>query len=151
MDDRKAMLGGGLLRILNKYVQNQKKPRYYGLEEMLYPSEVHLVTLVGSNPGLGVTQLALKGGVTKGAVSQMVHRLVNKGIMTKEQDPQSGTRVILKLTNKGKVAFYSHQRMHEDVDRELFAFIRDLRPAQVGVLKQFLDLVERGIDKRSET
>jgi DNA-binding MarR family transcriptional regulator len=151
MYDRKAELSGALLRILNKFVENQKKPRRYGLEELLYPAEVHLVTLIGNNPGVGVTELALKGGVTKGAISQMAQKLVNKGVITKEQDPTIGTRVIFKLTNKGKVAFYSHQRMHEDIDRELFAFVDSLRPAQFRVLEQFLDLIEQGIDKRSET
>jgi DNA-binding MarR family transcriptional regulator len=118
---------------------------------LLYPSEVHLIALIGSNPEIGVTELALKGGVTKGAISQMAQKLVNKGVITKEQDPTIGTRVIFRLTSKGKVAFYSHQHMHEDVDRELFAFVNSLRPAQFRVLEQFLNLIEQGIDKRSET
>jgi DNA-binding MarR family transcriptional regulator len=151
MNDRKTALGGVLLRILNKFVENQKKPRHYGLEELLYPAEVHLITLIGANPGIGVTELALKGGVTKGAVSQMAQKLVSKGVITKEQDRVVGTRVIFNLTSKGKVAFYSHERMHEEINRELFAFVSSLGPAQFGVLEQFLNLVEQGIDKRSET
>nr|MBN2277262.1 MarR family transcriptional regulator [candidate division Zixibacteria bacterium] len=151
MENRKDKLGEVLLRILNKYVDNQKKPRHYGLEEFLYPAEVHLITLIGPNPGLGVTDLAKRGGVTRGAISQMAQKLVNKGLITKKQDPGSGTRVIFELTNKGKIAFYSHQRMHDDVDRELLAFVESLRPEQFRILVRFLDLFEQGIDKRSET
>ena len=151
MHDKEAKLSGALLRILNKSVENQKKPRRYGLDELLYPAEVHLITLIGNNPGVGVTELAIKSGVTKGAISQMAQKLVNKGVITKEQDSQVGTRVVFELTSKGKVAFYSHKRMHEDIDRELFAFIDSLQPDHFEVLEQFLDLVEQGINKRSET
>jgi DNA-binding MarR family transcriptional regulator len=151
MCNGKAELGGALLRILNKFVENQKKPRRYGLEELLYPAEVHLIMLIGHNPGVGVTELATEAGVTKGAISQIAQRLVKKGLITKKQNPEIGTRVIFELTNKGKVAYYSHQRMHDEIDRELFAFIDGLRPAHFTVLERFLNLVEQGIDKRSET
>ena len=107
--------------------------------------------LIGNNPEVGVTELAGKGGVTKGAISQIAHKLVNKGLITKYQDPENGRRVIFQLTNKGNVAYYSHQRMHDDVDRELFDYVRKLRPIQFKVLERFLDLIEQGIDKRSET
>jgi DNA-binding MarR family transcriptional regulator len=151
MTDKKAYVGDVLLRIFTKYVENQKTPRHYGLEELLYPAEVHLLTLIGRNPESGVTDLARKGGVTKGAISQMAHRLIDKELITKERDPDMGTRVVFELTNKGKIAFYSHQRMHDEIDRELFAFVDGLRPAHFKTVEQFLELIEQGIDKRSET
>ena len=115
MKDRIEILSETLLRILNKLLENQKRPRYYGLKELLYPAEMHLISLIGDNPGLGVTELAHKGGVTKGAISQIAQKLVKKRLITKMSDPDNGTRVLFELTNKGKVAFYSHERMHEEV------------------------------------
>jgi DNA-binding MarR family transcriptional regulator len=151
MQDREAGVSERLLRVFNKFLENQKRPRRYGLEELLYPAEMHLITLIGSFPEAGVTELARKGGVTKGAVSQTAQKLAQKGLITKEEDPENGTRVIFRLTNKGKVAFYSHERMHEETDRKLFAFLRKLRSAEFKLLVRFLDLLEQGIEKRSET
>ena len=151
MNNRKAMISEALIRILNKALANQRKPRQYGLEDMLYPAEVHMVMLIGQYPTSGVTELAAKAGTTKGAVSQMIQRLVNKELIYKTASPSSGRRVILELTNRGKVAFYSHERLHEKSDMDLISFIKSLNLAQVKVLEQFLILVEQGIDKRSET
>ncbi len=151
MEDTKKIISETLLRVLNQYLENQKKPRNYGLEELLYPAEVHLIMLAGQNPTAGVTELAQKAGVTKGAVSQMMQKLVKKQLIKKSQDPQNSKRVVLKLTNKGKIAYYSHERMHEEIDRELFVYLKKLRPAELKVLRRFLSLVEQGILERSET
>jgi DNA-binding MarR family transcriptional regulator len=151
MESRRAELGAILLRIFNKFLENQKLARHYGLEERLYPAEMHLLALIGSRPGAGVTELAELGGVTKGAISQIAQKLVKKRLITKDRDPDNGTRVIFQLTNKGKVAFYSHARMHDEVDRELFDYVEQLKPTQFRTIQRFLTLVEDGIDKRSET
>ncbi|MCD6346264.1 MAG: winged helix-turn-helix transcriptional regulator [Bacteroidales bacterium] len=151
MSNRKAMISETLVRVLNKALANQRKPQRYGLEDMLYPAEMHMVMLIGQNPASGVTELAAKAGTTKGAVSQMIQRLVNKGLICKSSSPASGRRVFLELTNRGKVAFYSHERLHEESDRGLILFIERLHRDQVKVLEKFLMLVEQGIDKRSET
>jgi DNA-binding MarR family transcriptional regulator len=148
MKDRKAEIGEMLLRVFNKFLENQKKPRRYGLEELLYPSEAHLLMLIGRYPDLVVTGLAEKGAVTKGAVSQMVHKLINKGLIKKKPDPINTRKVVLELTSKGKIAYYSHERMHEEMDRELFAFLKRLKPGQLQVVEEFLVHVESGIDKR---
>jgi DNA-binding MarR family transcriptional regulator len=151
MNNRKAMISETLVRVLNKALANQRKPRRYGLEDMLYPAEVHMVMLIGQYPTFGVTELAAKAGITKGAVSQMIQRLVSKGLISKSTSSSSGRRVILELTNRGKIAFYSHERLHEEGDMDLISFIESLNQAQVKVLERFLMLVEQGIDKRSET
>jgi len=151
MSNRKAMISEALVRVLNKALANQRKPQRYGLENVLYPAEVHMVMLIGQYPTSGVTELAAKAGTTKGAVSQMIQRLVNKGLIYKSASPESGRRVFLELTNRGKVAFYSHERLHEESDMELISFIENLSQAQAKVLEQFLTLVEQEIDKRSGT
>jgi DNA-binding MarR family transcriptional regulator len=151
MPDAIAAIAERLLKVLNKFLANQKRPRRYGLPELLYPAEVHLIMLIGKYPGNGVTELASKSGVTKGAVSQMVQRLEQKRLITKSTDPRNRTRIVLELTNKGRVAYYSHERLHEDADRDLFDFLGGLHSAQLNLLERFLELVERGIDKRSET
>ncbi len=151
MGNSKAVISEALLRVLNKALANQRKPRSYGLKEKLFPAEVHMVMLIGQYPSAGVTELAEKAGITKGAVSQMIQRLVNKRLIRKQISSESARRVDLELTNRGKVAFYSHERLHEEGDLELIKYIEGLKPAQVKVLEKFLMLAEQGIDKRSET
>lgn len=139
------------MRVLNKIIENQKRPRKYGLEELLYQSEIHTIMLIGKNKGLGVTELAAKAGITKGAISQMVNKLETKGLIKKYTNPENNAKVVVELTNKGKVAFFSHERFHEEIDSELYSFLDSLSLNKLAVLEDFFELLEKGIDKRSET
>jgi DNA-binding MarR family transcriptional regulator len=151
MIDRKQRVSETLVRVLNKYVENQKKPRKYGLEERLYPAEIHMIMLIGDNKGSGVMDLSEKAGITKGAVSQMLKRLENKDLIEKGGDPDNSKKIVLKLTNRGNVAYYYHKKLHEEMDGELYAFLDSLSQMKLKALEDFFMLFEKGIDKRSET
>jgi len=151
MIERKKKFAETLVRILNKYVENQKRPRKYGLDEMLYPAEIHMIMLIGNNKSSGVMALAKKAGITKGAVSQMVKRLENKGLIKKSVHPNNAKMIVLNLTNKGNVAYYYHKRLHEKMDKALYEFMDGLTSPKIKVLEDFFALFEEGIDKRSET
>jgi DNA-binding MarR family transcriptional regulator len=140
-----------LVRVVNKMNDNEKKPRIYGLRQPLYPSEIHMLMMIGQNPDAGVTGLAEKAGITKGAVSQTVKRLENKGLIKKQTDPADSKRIVLELTNKGRVAYYAHEQYHEETDRDLFKYLNSLSDKKLKVIEEFFLLLERGIDKRSET
>lgn len=151
MSKRVEILGESLVRIFNKMIENQKIRRKYGLDELLYPAEIHTIMMIGERKNSGVSGLARKAGITKGAVSQMVNRLENKGLIKKYRHPDNSKRVILDLTNKGKVAFFSHKRLHEETDRKLYAYLNMLKEKEITVLEEFLRLLEQGIEKRGET
>ncbi|EFK05222.1 transcriptional regulator, MarR family [delta proteobacterium NaphS2] len=71
------------IRIVAKYRILEKRPQDYGIGEVLHPSEIHTIEMIGKNPGINVTGLAGRLGVTKGAVSQLIKKLENKGLVSK--------------------------------------------------------------------
>ena len=145
METRVNKIAESLVRILNTSLENQRRPRRYGIEEELYPAEIHLLVMISTHPQGGVTDLAATAGVTKGAVSQMASKLVAKGVLVKESDPANATRVVLALTDRGRAAVAAHDRQHEDADRELIAFVQGLESCEAELLQRFLDLVEAGM------
>ncbi len=151
MDSDKLQIVATLLRVLQKYVINQRTPRDYGSGEPLYPAEIHMVMHIGDRPGQGVTDLAKIAGVTKGAVSQMLQRLDDKGLIHRETSPESDLKVSLSLTKKGLVAYHTHQYRHEEEDKELLDYLDNLAPKEIRAIETFLTLLERGIDRRNET
>ena len=82
----------------------------FGVDRMLYPSEIHTIEAIGKNFRINVTQLAELQGITKGAVSQMVYKLVRKKFVKKIKFPRSGKEVFLELTPEGKKAFKGHEK-----------------------------------------
>ena len=130
-------------RVVDLVNELEKPPRTFGTDQLLTPSEIHLVEIVGDREEmLGVTEIAGVLGVTKGAVSQNVKRLLNKGLVYKEQDPGNLSRVVVKLTSQGKVAYYSHKHWHETMDGGFKEYFHGLGEDKIDFLLDFLDRLE---------
>ena len=103
-----------LLTLLNQLVAKlaaiQQAPREYGTGVPLHGSEIHTIQAIGKSAGINVTQLAEKMGVTKGAVSQMVSRLVGKGMVQKEPARDNAKEVVLGLTELGLLGCRNHEK-----------------------------------------
>jgi DNA-binding MarR family transcriptional regulator len=148
VDQRTQKLAERLLRVLNKFVQNEKKPRRFGVDELLHPSEIHMVMLIGDNPGVHGAELARIAGVTRGAISQILAKLEKKGLVQKIEDPANSLKKVPALTNKGKVAYYAHEHYHEEMDADLYAYVNRLTDAQVTDIENFLRELEKMVDRR---
>lgn len=129
--------------LVTLYQDLEKKPRRYGTDELLTSAEIHLIERIGDNDEhLSVTDLAGLVGVTKGAVSQHLKKLEKKGLTDKEEDPTNSSRSIVKLTAKGKAAYYSHIHWHEQVDGGYVAYMESLEADKAAFLLEFMTRVE---------
>ncbi len=72
-------------RAMAKYSQIERKAFDFGIGMELYPAEIHMVMAVDMRDGAGVTELAEELGITKGAVSQLVSKLVKKGFCSRSR------------------------------------------------------------------
>jgi len=121
----------------------ESTPRHYGTDELLTPSEIHLVERIGDqDQSLSVTDLARLVGVTKGAISQTLKKLARKQIVRKDSDPHNSSRTLVSLTAKGKAAFYAHMHWHETVDGGFKEFFMNLSQDQVDFLIETLSRLE---------
>ena len=69
------------LRLINRYNNLSKKARHYGTQFLLYPSEIHMIDVIGSQNDITTTKIAELLGITKGAVSQITAKLLDKGLI----------------------------------------------------------------------
>ena len=130
-------------RIVVLYEKLEKTPRTYGTDELLTSSEIHLIETIGDqNEQLSVTDLANFIGITKGAVSQMLKKLEYKLLTEKYEDSENLSRSIVKLTSKGKAAYYAHKHWHETMDGGYEAYYRHLEEDKIVFLLEFFTKVE---------
>jgi DNA-binding MarR family transcriptional regulator len=130
-------------RIVALAVQIDKVPRKFGTDELLTSSEIHLVEVIGDQKEtLSVTGLSKQLSVTKGAVSQNLKRLETKDLIIKEDDPENLSRSIVKLTNKGKTAYYAHKHWHEKMDGGYMTYFSQLEQGKIDFLNEFMSKVE---------
>ncbi len=135
-------------RIVNLWQQIENQPRKFGIEEELHKSEIHLIEIIGENEGLSVTDVSKLLGITKGAVSQTLKKLEKKGLISKINDPENSSRLLVKLNAKGKIAFYAHEHWHETMDGGFKNYFTNLPEDKIRFLDEFLSMVEMFFEKR---
>ena len=141
-------LHGKLQTIIKLSEQLEKIPRKFGTDQPLSSSEVHLVEIIGEREGQSVTDIAKLHGVTKGAVSQTLKRLENKGFIMKDEDPANSSRSIVQLTNKGKTVFYAHRHWHETMDGGFKNYFESLPQDKIDFLFETLCKMEFFLKQR---
>ena len=134
------------LRIINKFKVLEKIPIDHGTGDLLYASEINTLEIIGKFPGITMTQLAQKRGVTKGAVSQVVAKLVKKQLVTKNQAPDNDKVLPLELTNAGEVAFENHEKFHEKYDSPMIEKLNGMSVEQLDVVTDTFKMLESTID-----
>lgn len=112
MKTDKAMIEQ-LLLVIHSFNRLDGKARSFGTDRPLYLSEIHLIAYIYDLPESSVTDVAKGLGITKGAVSQLLKKLVNRGYVIKEYDPANRSRCLLSLTEKGATAARAHLDFHD--------------------------------------
>ncbi|MCR3757621.1 MarR family winged helix-turn-helix transcriptional regulator [Clostridium felsineum] len=150
MKDNEALIQQ-IERIIHKYTQMEKRRRFYGTNISLTYAEIHTIDTIGSNDGINITQLALLKGITKGAVSQMIYKLIDKGLVIKEASPKSDVEVVLKLTESGKKAYNAHLEFHRKKNEVMCdRLLNDMTEESYIKLKRGMESFERMLDRLSE-
>lgn len=135
-------------RVIHKYTQWEDKKRTYGTDMLLSKAEIHTIVAVGDNPNINVTSLANTLGITKGAASQMIYKLVDKGVVEKKVSPDSDTEVVLNLTEKGLINYKSHEEYHRQTNDKALNILKNMpEPFYQYMLEYFLSF-ENVIDEK---
>ncbi|MBI9089340.1 MAG: MarR family transcriptional regulator [Desulfobacterium sp.] len=144
---RLALFDDMFHRVMNKMKQIEQKPRRFGTEFLLYPSEIHTIEAIGRNAGINVTTLAALQGVTKGAVSQILRKLVEKGMVVRMKDEMSDREVLLKLSNTGTVAYQAHQEFHSRIYPDLVEIIEQADDGNIEFMETLFKAIDRFCDR----
>lgn len=105
-----------------------------------------MIKSIKENEGIHVTGLADMLGVTKGAVSQIIKKLERKGMVVKDTDPRNLSRLVLKLTLKGKTAYMYHEKMHQEIDEFFNIALKNATEKNKKFLKDLLNSLDEEID-----
>lgn len=122
---------------------NDKKPRPFGTKHSLYQSEIHFIDAVEPGDGITVSNVARKLGITKGAVTQIANKLVNKGLVEKYKKQGNKKEVYIKLTGEGEIAYENHRLFHKELNDKMIAYLDTLNTEQVQGLIGFMDIINK--------
>lgn len=118
MDNTKASkeIMNLFINVVNKYNTVERRA---GSKHNLFHSERHMLDKIGDNPGVNITEFARAIGVTKGAVSQIVKKLENKGFIRRFKSSTNDKEVFLEITTTGRDIYNMHKRVNEETIKPL--------------------------------
>ncbi|BAK98161.1 putative MarR family transcriptional regulator [Oscillibacter valericigenes Sjm18-20] len=135
-------------RVVHKYNQIEKRPWDYGNGLLLTRPEIHTVMLLSQTPGMSVTAVAQKRGITKGAASQMLYKMVDKGLVEKRVSPESDAQVSLYLTPLGEEVGRLHDAYHRNNTEPVYQYFQSLSEETLKALVGTLEIFDQALDAR---
>ena len=132
-------------RLINLYNAKAKKPHTYSNGMVLFPAQSHMIEIIGESGGITVTQIAEEYMITKGAVSQILRFLDEKGLVVRTPSPQGGRTTVLSLSEEGQRVLAEHRERHRSMTETVAALADRLPPELLAILEEIADTIEKNI------
>lgn len=137
MDKKLYEIMTKLHMVFHEIMEIDNHTMHFETDERLTREEIHLIKLIGDNPGNHVIGLANELEITKAAVSSKLKRLDKKGMIIKEKDPYNSSRLNIALTDKGYVAYNAHESFHERFDKTMIELFESYTEEEIELLLRF--------------
>ncbi|SFT28093.1 MarR family transcriptional regulator [Paenibacillus sp. BC26] len=156
-DQEKKRLFCQLQQLFHRYEAFEKKEKrlvlpfakQWGIAKAtrdLTLSEVHVVEQIGLHASINVTGIADKMGMTKGAISKISVKLLNRGWIEKVAAAGNLKEVYYRLTAEGKKVQLAHNHYHEKAERQFNDFIQNYSEQQLQFIGVLLADLSREMD-----
>ena len=123
------------------------------LDEYGY-SETHCIDYIGRLELPNVTKIAEHMQMTRGAISKMTKKLLNKGLIEKYSLETNKKEVYFRLTEQGRLLFNEHEKRHklwEKRDMQLLSrYSKDEIVLICRFMKEFNEYLEGQIEEHTK-
>ena len=143
--NKETQLLKGFADIYNKTVWLNKIKMEVALKECK-PSEVHCIEYIGKNIDSNVTKLADDFYMTRGAISKLTKKLIEKGYIKSYQKTENKKEIYFKLTKQGEQIYKTHEDLHKEFsDRDKPVF-KQITNEQFNSMITFVDAYNKHLD-----
>ncbi|WP_379161577.1 MarR family transcriptional regulator [Paenibacillus sp. sgz5001063] len=115
------------------------------------PSEVHCIESIERNVDPNVTKLAESLYMTKGAISKLTKKLMEKGLIEGYQKPDNKKEIYFRLTEQGKKIYIIHEDLHQEFqerDKDIFEQVTEEQfESMLSFMKKYSQHLDAEIKK----
>lgn len=110
------------------------------------PSEVHCIEYIERNVDSNVTKLAETFYMTRGAISKMTKKLMEKGLVESYQKSDNKKEIYFRLTEQGKVIYKIHEKLHKEFQERDKAVFEQVTVEQFESMLSFMEKYNKHLD-----
>ncbi len=127
--------------LMDKVYTVQSKKVSCGKSVDLFRSEINFLCAVDDNENSNVSMLSNLLGVTKGAVTQVSDKLIEKNMLEKYSLESNKKEKFYRLTLDGKDALTMFKDMHKKTNNTMCGYFSSLSEDEQLVISKFFDKV----------
>lgn len=135
----------GLRELFNKMAWLNKSKMEDSLKDYK-ASEVHYIEYIGRNEDSNVTKLAEALYMTRGAISKMTKKLIQKGTIESYQKPDNKKEIYFRLTEEGKEVYKVHEDLHNEFQKRDKPVFEELTEEEFDSMISFVEKYSRHLD-----
>jgi DNA-binding MarR family transcriptional regulator len=113
--DLEKKLNTLLVTIFQDLMDIEQKALITGEFRDITLNDMHVIEAIGTGEAGTSSTVAKKLSVTMGTLTKAIDRLSKNDYVLRERSEEDKRLVLLSLTEKGKRAFYHHQKFHEEM------------------------------------
>ncbi|WP_432352512.1 MarR family transcriptional regulator [Sporosarcina sp. A2] len=110
------------------------------------PSEVHCIESIEKNVDANVTKLAKCLYMTRGAISKLTKKLIDKGLIETYQKPDNKKEVYFRLSYQGKVIYNTHEELHKEFQERDNVIFEQVTEEQFSSILNFIEKYSQHLD-----
>ncbi|WP_144514111.1 MarR family transcriptional regulator [Bacillus thuringiensis] len=143
--NKEEQVMNGFRELYNKLVWLNKDKMEEGLKGFK-SSEVHCIEYIENNVDSNVTQLAEAFYVTRGAISRMTKKLIQKGLIESYQKSENKKEIYFRLTEEGKEIYKIHEDLHKEFQERDKAVFEQVTEEEFDSIISFVEKFSRHLD-----
>lgn len=126
----------GALSLFDGLIYLDKKLIVSAEGTSLHPSETHMLTC--ALEGMSFTEIAVRFGVSKAAVSRAFGRMAAKGVLEVKKDASRKNRASVSLTSKGQTLYDQTQALRAALSAALTDRLSSFDSSELEIVERFV-------------
>lgn len=110
-------------------------------------SEIHCIECIGKNEDSNVTKLAESFYMTRGAISKMTKKLIQKGVIESYQKSDNKKEVYFRLTSQGQEIYKVHEKLHKEFQERDKVVFEHVTEEQFDLMLSFIEKYSKHLDE----
>lgn len=111
-------------------------------------AEVHCIDWIGMIDHANVTKVANEMGMTRGGISKISQRLLNKGLIESYQRPGNNKEIYYRLTKDGQHVYNEHKKCHSKAKQEKLSLLSAYSDKEQVTILRFLNDINHMLDSK---
>ncbi|NME81632.1 MarR family transcriptional regulator [Clostridium sp. SM-530-WT-3G] len=128
-----------LVEIYNDILQIEEETLKKDEHSDLTITEIHTIEAIGIDKEKTMSEIAQQLNVTLGTLTTGINKLIKKGYVERNRTEEDRRIVLVRLTEKGKVAYKHHEEFHNEMVQNS---VNDLTEDEKKVLASSLEKIK---------